>query len=248
MNLDDEIDLYLRNLKMTDHAGDKLTPPTKGDVDSFRVICHRTGLSPITRQIYLVPRPDRKTGKTSWTPQTSIDGFRAIADRAEGYKGQAGPFWHSGEKDADWTDVPMDAPYAAKVGVYKGDNPNPTWAVARFDDYQAPGPMWKKFGPTMIAKCAEALALRKTFPAAMAGLYTSEEMAQAAKEEKSLGGGKTPKATKSDPQLEEAKAAIAAAKSVDELKEVGKTLLSKLPPGSAQAISAEYQERLGALQ
>ena len=60
----------------------------------------------------------------------------------------------------------------------KGFN-EPLWAVAKFDSYNANTPIWRKMPDTMIAKCAEALALRKAFPNDLSGIYTTEEMEQA---------------------------------------------------------------------
>jgi hypothetical protein len=54
------------------------------------------------------------------------------------------------------------------------------WAVAKFESYNANSPIWKKMPDLMIAKCAEALALRKAFPNDLSGIYTAEEMEQAA--------------------------------------------------------------------
>jgi hypothetical protein len=53
------------------------------------------------------------------------------------------------------------------------------WSVAKFESYNANSPIWKKMPDLMIAKCAEALALRKAFPNDLSGIYTAEEMEQA---------------------------------------------------------------------
>ncbi len=162
MNIDQEVDLYVSTLTPR--------PPT-AEVAKFKILCQRTQLSPVTRQIYLLPR------KGAWMTLTSIDGFRAIAGRSPKYRGQVTE-WVMRPEGA-WTDVPPDGkPYAARVGVYMEGRDAPTYGIAVYKDY-ATGQMWDKFPSTMIAKCAEALALRKAFPVECAGLYTSEEMAQA---------------------------------------------------------------------
>src|ERR1700743_3347855 len=57
----------------------------------FLRTCKETGLSPEKRQIYLVPR--YANGRNVFTPQTSIDGFRAIAERSTVYGGQTPTQW-----------------------------------------------------------------------------------------------------------------------------------------------------------
>jgi phage recombination protein Bet len=145
----------------------------KADLAVFLHYAQRTGLDPFARQLYMIERGGR------YTIQASIDGLRIVAQRSGEYAGQVGPFWCG--DDGEWIDVWLDTkpPVAAKVGVMRKGFKEPLWAVAKFDSYNANTPIWRKMPDTMIAKCAEALALRKAFPNDLSGIYTTEEMEQA---------------------------------------------------------------------
>lgn len=146
---------------------------TDDELKLFMHVCQRTGLDPFARQIYAVKRLDKKTGKATMVVQTSIDGFRLAASRSGTYAGSDDPIFDN-----------EDEPNRATVTVYKMVQGQrcPFTATARWKEYypgQAQGFMWDKMPCVMLAKVAEALALRKAFPADLSGVYAKEEMDQA---------------------------------------------------------------------
>jgi phage recombination protein Bet len=151
---------------------------TNDEMELLAGVARRAGLDPFAKQIYGIKR------KGKLTIQTGIDGFRVIAARSGELDGQEGPFWCG--MDGVWKDVwvERDPPAAAKVIVYRKGCRFGFTGIARFTEYAqvyngSLTDMWARMGANQIAKCAEALALRKAFPADLSGLYTAEEMEQA---------------------------------------------------------------------
>lgn len=140
---------------------------TDDELKFFIYACQRTGLDPFARQIYSVPRGGQRV------IQTSVDGFRVIADRTGHYSpGREPTFVHD-----------KDGQLVSATAYVKKQTRDGTWhdvaASAMMMEYDGKNNFWKKMPYLMLAKCAECLALRKAFPAEMSGIYGQEEMDQA---------------------------------------------------------------------
>lgn len=149
------------------------------EFELFLHACQRTGLDPFMKQIYAVKRWDSTLKRESMTIQTGIDGYRLIAERTGKYSpGREPTYQYDGNGNI-----------VSSTAYIKKQTSDGTWhevaATAFFNEYAQRtkegnlSRFWKQLGHAMIAKCAEALALRKAFPGDLSGLYTKEEMMQA---------------------------------------------------------------------
>lgn len=160
--------------------------PGLGDAELiyFSMVCRQTKLDPFKRQIWPVMR-NTYNGQTKkyeprMTIQTGIDGYRAIAHRTSLHAGCDAPLYlHSKEGYL----------ISATITVYRmvAKQRCPFTATAFYAEYVqtkktdiglVPNSMWATMPLNQLAKCAEALALRKAFPEELAGVYVKEEMDQ----------------------------------------------------------------------
>jgi len=152
------------------------------ELQLFLYQCARTGLDPLSRQIYALERRE-KVGD-EWVKrmsiQTGIDGLRLIAERTGRYAPGA---------ETTFEYAPKGGALRKATAYVKKLTHDGTWhtvsASAFWEEYVAttrdgaPTRIWKEKPHVMLGKCAESLALRKAFPAEMSGLYTAEEMDKA---------------------------------------------------------------------
>ena len=134
--------------------------------------CKRQGVHPLDKLVHFTKR----LGK--YTPITSIDFMRTRAADSGEYAGNDDAVFVMGGGQL----------VSATVTVWRvvqGQRCSFA-ATARWSEYKPDAGtsgrgdvMWLKMPHTMLAKCAEALALRKGFPRQLAGLYAKEEMDQA---------------------------------------------------------------------
>ncbi len=148
------------------------------EIAVFGHVCKHVNLDPFIKQIYPVIREVKQkdgTKKPVMTIQTGIDGYRAIAERTGKYSPGKEPLFKY-DKDGRLFSATS---YVMKMTA------DGKWheiaATAIFTEYcpSYPSDFWNTKKHIMLSKCAEALALRKAFPAELSGVYTKEEMDQA---------------------------------------------------------------------
>jgi phage recombination protein Bet len=153
----------------------------------FLWVCKKHKLDPMARQVHAVRRFLQKhhvNEKGIWVSghqmviQIGIDGYRALAGRDHP------DFGGCDEPEFEFTESQKRIPTLARIRLWKKGLEHPIVGVAYWDEYaprdltKAEAFMWNKMPKHMLAKCAEALALRKGYPE-LADIYTNEEMSQA---------------------------------------------------------------------
>ncbi len=153
---------------------------TDEELRLFLYQAKRTGLDPLSRQIHFVKRWDSLAKREVGAVQTGIDGFRLIASRTGRYRP---------DEEAPVYTMDGDRLISAKVkvNVYHPESGSwfPVTGEAFFQEYcqkrndGKPNFTWGRMPHVMLSKCAEAIALRKAFPAELSGIYINDEMPSA---------------------------------------------------------------------
>lgn len=174
------------------------------EFDLFMAVAKMKGLDPFSKQISAIVFNKDRPDKRNMSIITTIDGMRAIAARSTRYrpdedepkyeydtdlKGPTNPLGLIKATVRIWIADPMrEGGWKPAAGVAYWDEFAPIKEEWAWDDVERKrkptGRMtldgnWPKMGRVMLAKCAEAQALRKAFPEDLSGLYEGSEMDRA---------------------------------------------------------------------
>lgn len=181
-----------------------ICPPNTTDLEFefFVTWCAQTGLNPMLKQAWLVPRKQKNpaTGKyeEKMEPQVAEIGMRARAEELPDYRGTQGDAVYEGDEfmiDAGAGVVVHK--YSTQARAKAGNKLQGAWArverdgrkpnvafltvESRIQTYydngkQVPTQFWAKDAPGQIAKCARAHTLRLAYPNVFAGQFIAEEL------------------------------------------------------------------------
>jgi phage recombination protein Bet len=144
--------------------------------------CQELRLNPWRDHVWIAHRPT--DGRSEMIVQCKLSALRDIAVSTGDYAYQIGPFWcdESGPWKRGWR--PKYPPTLARVGVVRKGQTRAFWGVAKWeesalylDDGKTLTDAWARMPSFMLAKVAEAMALRKAFPNELSGVYTPDEIA-----------------------------------------------------------------------
>ena len=138
------------------------------DLEVFLHVCKQTGLDPVRKQIWAIPRGGKLT------IQTSIDGARLIAERTGCYApGRPSEFEYDEHRR-----LISATSFVKKLagGVW-----HEIGEKSFLCEFMGSTPFWKKMPNVMLSKVSEMRALRRAFPDDLSGLLSDDEMDQADK-------------------------------------------------------------------
>jgi len=153
---------------------------------AFLQTAKEKGLSPLSKEIHITARKNKKTGVINSAVIVGINGFRKIARDAGGYVGSSEPVYDfRGDgtyKTATDLKIEKTFPISCRCTVKRITDGiiGEYTAEVLFDEFaqkyqgQLTG-LWKTMPFQMIAKVAESFAIRKAFSDSVTGFFIPEE-------------------------------------------------------------------------
>lgn len=170
-------------------------PPNTTDLEFefFSAFCAQTGLNPLLKQAWLIPRkqknPITEKYEEKMEPQVAEIGMRARADEMPDYRGIEGDSVYEGDEFlVDASAGVVIHKYSTQARAKAGNKLLGAWARVEREGrrpslaYLTVGsrlqdsPFWRRDPQGQIAKCARAHVLRLAYPNVFAGAFIAEEM------------------------------------------------------------------------